>query len=164
MRALLATIVVVAATATPIRAASVAPDLERALADSTYVYIATQRKDGTFSSPAEIWFMWHDGAVWVASPPTTWRAKRIRAGRRSARIYVGKKDGPMLTATGSLVRDPATYDRLFATYAKKYPEGWPKYEARFRDGLKDGSRVLIRYEPQAAVAASASPARPSPHP
>ena len=75
------------------------------------MYIATERKGGGFGAPAEIWFMWDRGAVWVASPPTTWRAKRIRAGRTDARIYVGKKDGPLVVATGSFVRDPAAYDR-----------------------------------------------------
>jgi hypothetical protein len=153
------------ASAAPSAAAALAPDVERALADSTYVYIATERKGGGFGAPAEIWFMWDRGAVWVASPPTTWRAKRIRAGRTDARIYVGKKEGPLVVATGSFVRDPAAYDRLFATFAKKYPDGWPKYEARFRDGLKDGSRVLIRYQPVATgPAASASAARPTPTP
>lgn len=163
--------------ARPVAAGTLAPEIERALASSTYVYIATERKDGGFGSPAEIWFMWDHGAVWVASPPTTWRVKRIRAGRALARIAVGSKDGPIFTAKGSLVRDPAVYDRLFATYAKKYPDGWPKYESRFRSGLQDGSRVLVRYEPVGAAATvgipptvgaaatvSAAPASPRPSP
>ena len=37
---------------------------------------------------------------------------------------------------------------LFETYAKKYPERWKGWEKSFRDGLKDGSRVLIRYDPK----------------
>jgi predicted pyridoxine 5'-phosphate oxidase superfamily flavin-nucleotide-binding protein len=137
-----------------------APEVVQALEQSPYVYVATQRKDGTFSPPAEIWFMWDQGAVWMASPATTWRAKRIRAGRGAARIFVGRKDGPMITATGSFVRDPAAYERLYATYAKKYPDGWPRYEAKFREGLKDGSRVLMRYQPIAGAAVpSPSPAK-----
>jgi hypothetical protein len=142
-----------------------APDVEHALATGTYVYIATERKGGGFGTPAEIWFMWDDGAVWVASPPTTWRAKRIRHGRTRARIAVGSKDGPVFAATGSFVRDPAVYERLCATYARKYPDVWPKFEARFRDGLKDGSRILIRYVPVASAATgdaatTSAPSRP----
>jgi len=64
-------------------------------------------------------------------------------------------------ATGSFVRDPAAYERLYLAFAKKCPEGWPKYAARFRAGLKDGSRVLMRYEPVAMpvprVPATATP-------
>ncbi len=145
--------------------AEVTPELAQALATSPYVYIATERKGGGYGAPAEIWFMWDGGAVWVASPPTTWRVKRIRAGRPHARIAVGSKDGPSFAATGSLVSDPAVYERLFTTYAKKYPEGWRQYESRFRDGLKDGGRVLIRYAPAAAApAAVVSPASQSPRP
>jgi hypothetical protein len=140
---------------------ALAPEVVRALEQSPYVYIATERKDGSFSPPAEIWFMWDQGAVWMASPVTSWRAKRIRAGRPKARIFVGKRDGPMLTATGTFVRDPAAYDRLYATFAKKYPDGWSRYEAKFREGLKDGSRVLMRYVPSATSAPALSP-RPSP--
>jgi len=164
MTRLLARAVAVAAivsTVTAAAAADLAPEIQRALVSSAYVYIATERKGGGFGSPAEIWFMWDQGAVYVASPPTTWRAKRIRAGRTAARIAVGSKDGPTFTAKGSFVRDPAVYEKLFTTYARKYPDGWPKYEARFREGLKDGSRVLMRYEPVATAPASA-PARPSP--
>src|SRR5438876_3627290 len=75
------------------------------LASATYVYIATQRKDGSFGKPAEIWFMWHDGAVWVGTPPTTWRVKRIKHKRPSAKIAVGKADGPSFEAVGSIVKD-----------------------------------------------------------
>jgi len=155
--------------ADPAAAGVLTPEVERELARSTYVYIATQRKDGMLGSPAEIWFMWDQGAVWVASPPTTWRVKRIRHGRALAQIAVGTRYGPAFTAKGALVRDPAAYERLCATYAKKYPDGWPKFEARFRDGLKDGSRVLVRYEPIAALpttaaSISAAPAPPSPSP
>lgn len=122
-------------------------ELQESLETSRYVYIASNRKDGSYGKPAEIWFMYHQGAVWVASPPTTWRARRIRAGRPRAKIAVGKVDGPTFTATGSLVVDQTVYDELFRTFARKYPDGWPRYEQRFRSGLADGTRVLIKYQP-----------------
>ena len=159
----LAALVTGLATTATVWSATLPADTVAALERSPYVYVATERKDGAFGAAAEIWFMWHDGAVWVASPPTTWRAKRIKAGRTAARIAVGTKDGPSFAAKGSFVRDPAIYEKLFTTYAQKYPDGWPKYEARFRDGLKDGSRVLMRYEPVAGLPTNAAPsARTSP--
>lgn len=154
MRAVVAALLVVAALAAPGAAAALSSDVERALATSPYVYVATERKAGGFGTPAEIWFMWDAGAVWVASPPTSWRAKRIRHGRTKARIAVGRRDGPTFAADGAIVRDPAVYEKLFAVFAKKYPDGWPTYEARFRDGLRDGSRVLIRYRPVVAGTAA----------
>ncbi len=128
-------------------AAALSSDIEAALRTSTYVYIASKRKDGSFGKPSEIWFMYENGAVWVASPTTTWRARRIKAKRPKARIAVGKPDGPTFKAKGSIVKDTAVYEEMYRTFAKKYPEGWPKYEDQFRKGLADGSRVLIKYQP-----------------
>jgi hypothetical protein len=163
-RSLVLLAVALAAVTRGALAADLPADVAQALANSRYVYIATERKAGGYGTPAEIWFMWDRGAVWVASPPTTWRVKRIRARRPHARIAVGTKEGPSFTATGSLVRDPAVYERLFTTYAKKYPDGWPQYESRFREGLKDGSRVLIRYAPTEGPAPAVSPESQSPRP
>lgn len=118
------------------------------LASAKYVYIATQRKDGSFGKPAEIWFMWHDGAVWVGTPPTTWRVKRIKHKRPNAKIAVGKADGPSFDAVGSIVKDAKVADLLRETYAKKYPDRWPGYAEKFKEGLKDGSRVLVKYVPK----------------
>ena len=126
---------------------ALASTVESELRTSKYVYISTQRKDGSYGKPAEIWFLYHDGAVWVASPTTTWRVKRIRAGRPKAKIAVGKIDGTSFPATGSIVKDEKVYDIMYKTFAEKYPDGWPKYEQRFRDGLKDGTRVLMKYQP-----------------
>jgi hypothetical protein len=132
---------------TPVRA-DLAPAIKADLTNSKYVYIATSRKNGSFGKPAEIWFMYRDGAVYVASPPTTWRVRRIKAGRPLVKIAVGKPDGPSFMATGALVNEPNVYPVLFETYAKKYPDGWPKFEEQFRKGFTNGSRVLIRYVPK----------------
>ena len=138
-------LVVVGAAA---RAAELPEATRKELATATYVYIASQRKDGSFSKPAEIWFMWHDGAVWVGTPPTTWRVKRIKHKRPNARIAVGKPDGPTFEAVGTIVKDPKVADLLRETYAKKYPDRWPAFADKFKEGLKDGSRVLVRYTPK----------------
>lgn len=124
-------------------------EIRQALKDSKYVYIASQRKDGTFGSKAEIWFFEHDGAVWVGTSPSSWRARRIKAGRTAAKVYVGKPDGLSFDAVGSIVQDAAVQKRMFETYAKKYPGGWPQHESRFREGFADGSRVMIKYVPTA---------------
>lgn len=118
------------------------------LTSATYVYISTQRKSGGFGKAAEIWFMYHDGAVWVGTPPTSWRVKRIKHHRPNARIAVGKPVGPSFDAVGSIVKDQKVADLLFETYAKKYPDRWPAYAQKFKDGMKDGSRVLVKYVPK----------------
>jgi hypothetical protein len=74
--------------------------------------------------------------------------KRIKAGRTKARIAIGSVSGPAFEATGTLVSDPAVQDRMMAAYAAKYPDGWKKYEASFREGFKTGDRVLVAYTPR----------------
>jgi len=122
-------------------------DLERALRESQYVYIQSERQSGAFGKPAEIWFMYEGGAVLVGTPPTSWRVKRIKAGRKRARIAVGKVDGPAFEATGELVKDAAVEARLLEEFGRKYPEGWKRFGDRFRDGFKSGDRVVVRYTP-----------------
>lgn len=121
-----------------------------ALQASEYVYIASTRKSGELGTPAEIWFWEYENAIWVGTRPGSWRARRIGWGRPEARIWIGKRDGPSLWATGSIVRDqPDVWQKFCDALAKKYPESWPRHEAGFKTGYADGSRVLIRYDPVA---------------
>jgi hypothetical protein len=118
------------------------------LGSAKYVYLSSQRATGGWSDPAEIWYFYDQGAVWVGTKPTSWRARRIKAGRANARIAVGKVDGPAFEATGEVVKDPAMEAKLMETFAKKYPDGWRTYEPGFRDGFKTGERLLLRYTPR----------------
>ena len=129
-------------------AAALSPDLQKALTDSKFVYISSTRKSGSLSRPAEIWYLYHDGAVYVGTSPSSWRVRRIKAGRPDAKIAVGSVDGPSFMATGSLISDPSTQELMLKTYAEKYPDRWQTHEQSFRDGFKNGSRVLVKYVPK----------------
>lgn len=129
-------------------AASLSETQLKQLAESKYVYVSSQRKDGSFSPPAEIWFMVHDGSVWVGTLKKSWRARRIAAGRTAAKVRIGSPTGPEFDATAAIVSDAAAWKVLFDSLARKYPDGWPKHEKAFRDGAADGTRVLIRYSPR----------------
>ena len=146
MRRLLTT--AVALGLVTIAAAAVSPGVDHVLRDSKYVYIQSQRKSGQLGKPAEIWFHWDGKAVWVGTPPTSYRVRRIKAGRPKAHIAVGKADGPAFDATGEVVKDPAVEKSLMEDYARKYPEGWARFADKFRDGFKTGERVLVRYSPK----------------
>jgi hypothetical protein len=128
--------------------AGLAPEVDRALEESKYVYVQSERKTGDFGKPAEIWFHYEGSAVYVGTRPSSWRVRRIKAGRPRARIAVGKVDGPAFEARGALVRDTALEQRLMDDFARKYPEGWSRYAESFREGFKTGERVLVRYTPR----------------
>lgn len=128
-------------------AAELSAQLQEQLATGKYVYISSTRKDGSLSRPAEIWYLWHDNAVYVATRPTSWRVRRIKAGRTQAKIAVGSVDAASFTATGSLVNDPAIEQLIMTTFAQKYPDGWKQHEQSFREGFKDRTRVVVKYVP-----------------
>ncbi len=128
-------------------AAEFSSELQQALDSSKYVYIQSERKSGELGSKAEIWFFKHDGAVWVGTPKSTYRVRRIQAGRTKAKVWIGSRDGQSFEATGSLVKDDAVNEIMFKAFAEKYPDGWPQYEEGFRSGFADGSRTLVRYDP-----------------
>lgn len=132
----------------PAQSSSLSAEQQKALESSKYVYIQSTRADGSLGKPAEIWFMYHDGAVWVCSPMTTYRVKRIQAGNTGAQIAIGKAGGPSFKAKGSVVKDAEANKALFETFAKKYADGWSSYEKQFKEGLTDGSRTLVKYDPE----------------
>jgi hypothetical protein len=131
-----------------IASAALSPELTKALDSATYVYVQSERKSGEMSKAAEIWFFVDKGVVYVGTRPTSFRVKRIKAGRTTARIAVGSVDGPSFEATGAVVSDPALQERMMAAYAKKYPDGWAKFADNFRQGFKTGERVLVAYTPR----------------
>jgi hypothetical protein len=131
-----------------IASAASSPEITKALDSATYVYVQSERKSGEMSKPAEIWFFVDEGVVYVGTRPTSYRVKRIKAGRTKARIAVGSADGPSFDATGAIVNDKALQEKMMAAYAKKYPEGWAKFAESFRKGFETGDRVLVAYTPR----------------
>jgi hypothetical protein len=128
--------------------AALSPELDRALHEAKYIYIQSERKSGEQGKAAEIWFYYDGKDVYVGTPPTSWRVRRIKHGRPKARIAVGKADGPTFEAKGEIVRDATMERHLMDDYARKYPEGWARFADKFRDGFKSGERVLVRYTPK----------------
>ena len=59
------------------------------------------------------------------------------------------KSAPNFLTSAAFVAndDSATIDRVLAVMGKKYPNEWEKWGPRFRNGLSDGSRVMLRYRP-----------------
>ncbi|MGI9432341.1 MAG: hypothetical protein ACR2PQ_09015, partial [Myxococcota bacterium] len=59
------------------------------------------------------------------------------------------REAPTYDSAASFDADAAVREKALEAFGKKYPDEWSKWGPRFRDGLADGSRVLIRYEPAA---------------
>lgn len=125
--------------------AALTPALKDKLDRAQYVYIQSERKGGGWSLPSEIWFFVEGDTVYVGTRPTSWRVKRIKAGRVRARIAIGNPSGTAFEATGAIIKDAAIQKRLMEAFAKKYPAGWKNHAAGFAEGFETGERVLVGY-------------------
>jgi hypothetical protein len=136
------------------------PDATRAaLETSGLVYISPLRADQSESRcHGEVWFLFDQGGVLISTGTDTWKAQALAKGRDGARIWVGDfgqgsavgdryLEGPTFLTRAREERDPEAFRRLLDAFGKKYPDGWEKWEPRFKKGWEDGSRVLIRYQP-----------------
>ena len=131
--------------------------LQAALAASPLVYVSPLKKDGSESTcHGEVWFVTDAGDVLLVTAADRWKARAVSQGLSRARLWVGDfgvwtrsggrfKSAPSFDAKASLEKDAAVHARALEAFGKKYPAEWDKWGPRFRDGLADGSRVLIRY-------------------
>jgi hypothetical protein len=128
-----------------------------ALAASDLVYLSPLRASGAESRcQAEVWFVAEGTDILVVTATGSWRARALRAGLPRARIWIGdlgvwtRAEGryrslPQVEAVGSLVEDSAEQARVLGLFGAKYPVSWVLWGPRFRRGLEDGSRVMLRY-------------------
>ena len=117
------------------------------LARAKEIYVATERKDGSRSGAAPVWFGVVDNAIYFATKSDSNKARRIGRGS-PAWVSVQGKHGPFIKLHASVVKDPVIADRLGEIYRKKY---WTAWAGFFRPGagkISDGSNVLIRLAPQ----------------
>ena len=105
------------------RAGTVSPATEELLRSSSYVYVATQRKNGELSEAAPVWFVYDDDRIFFTTGPETWKAKRIARGSPLT-IHVGSRTGPTLVGKATQVTDAALIERMGRAYGDKYFIAW----------------------------------------
>ena len=138
--------------------------LRDALEKSEFVYVSPLKSDGAESTcHGEVWYGWLDGAVVLITGASTWKAKAVTKGLDRARIWVGNhgrwkqmvgrneafRKAKSFDARAEVVKDDALLDRLLARYDEKYPEEIGSWRDKMRREYADGSRLLIRYAPDA---------------
>ena len=134
-----------------------------AIETSTLIYITPIKSDGKESScHAEVWFCKDGSDLLVVTKRELWRSRAIERGLDRARIWVGdygvwkSSHGAFRSAPSFLAQaehissDAKAVARTLKAMGAKYAdEGWSTYGPRFKEGLGDGSRVLLRYRPVA---------------
>lgn len=126
---------------------------------SALVYISPIKSNGNLSKcQAEVWFVSDGQDYFVVCQASAWRARAVRAGL-DAQLWLGDvgvwtrsggryKELPSVVASTNFVEDKATQDRMLQIFGRKYADEWGSWGPRFRNGLADGSRVMIEYSPQ----------------
>lgn len=138
------------------------PDTARtALDQSDVVYLTPLKRDSSESTcHAEVWFVFDDSDLFVVTSSKAWRATAVTRGLTRARLWVGEfgewkgakeayRSAPELLASAALVGDAETHARVLERFGEKYRVEWLYYGPKFREGLQDGSRVMLRYTPTA---------------
>ncbi len=133
-----------------------------AITYSDLIYLSPIKSDGNESScQAEIWFVQKGHDMYVVTSTRSWRTRAVVKGLNRARVWVGDlgswkstdgkyKELPSLEVEASLVSDDTVIQEAIELFGDKYPLGWVVYESRFRKGLADGTRSMLRYSPLAS--------------
>ncbi len=133
--------------------------LAQAVRDSDLIYLTPIQSDGSESRcQAEVWFVGDGGDLYVVTDSKTWRASAPRLGLDRARVWVGDlgvwgdtngryRTLPQLETVVSYERAADVQERVLDSFGDKYPVQWIAWGPRWRAGLADGSRVMLRYRP-----------------
>ena len=128
-----------------------------ALDKSQLIYLTPFRSNGKPSAcQGEVWFVHHEQEIYVVTQAGAWRAQAVGKGLKRAGIWIGEfgvwtgakgayRSAPYLEIEGALEKDAAVHQALLPKFGEKYAAEWGRWGPRFRDGLADGSRVMLRY-------------------
>ncbi len=128
-----------------------------ALDRSGLIYLTPVVSGGRESAcHGEVWFVHHQGEIFVVTKSDAWRTEALRRGFTRAKIWIGEfgvwtradgayRSAPYLEIEGRIENDRAVHAELLPVFGRKYAAEWDTWGPRFRDGLAEGSRVLLRY-------------------
>ena len=133
-----------------------ASEANLALSNSNLVYISPYKSDGTLSRcQAEVWYAMLGADVFVCTASTSWRAQAPLKGLTKTQLWAGDlgvwkkadyKSLPAAIAMASIESDDKVLESALQQFGYKYSREWGKWGPRFRKGLAEGSRTMLRYK------------------
>ena len=149
MRRMLTLMLVLAGVfAAVIASAGFSSEVTSALQTSKEIYVATKRHNGSLSKVVPVWFMFDGDAIYFATLPTSYKAKRLKKGG-SLYVWVGAADGPHFVGPAELITDPAVAERMAPVYAKKYWIAWLGLFKPNPERVRSGKTVIVKVSPPA---------------
>lgn len=133
--------------AAAVGAAGFPPDVAEALRAAKEIHVATRRADGSQSKVVPVWFMFDGDAIYFATGPESYKARRIAHGSPLL-VWVGSATGPHFVGKATLLKDPELAARMAPVYAQKY---WIAWLGLFRpnpERVRSGKTVLVKVVPE----------------
>jgi nitroimidazol reductase NimA-like FMN-containing flavoprotein (pyridoxamine 5'-phosphate oxidase superfamily) len=121
--------------------------MQTALQAESYIYVATRRLNGEWSTSAPVWFMYDGEAIYFTIAPSSHKAHRIHRGS-PVRIWIGKKDGPVFEGTARFIRgNPSLVNRMAEVYKQKYWLAWLGFFRPRPRRVGSGKTLVVKVTP-----------------
>jgi PPOX class probable F420-dependent enzyme len=127
-------------------AGGLSSEVEDALKTEKYIYVATRRLNGEWSSAAPVWFMYDGEAIYFTASPTSHKAHRIHRGS-PVRVWVGRKDGPSFEGEARFIKDRPAVERMAEVYAQKYWIAWLGFFRPRPRRVNAGKTLVVKVTP-----------------
>lgn len=122
-------------------------EVKAALQTEQYIYVATRRLNGEWSTVAPVWFMYDGEAVYFTTAPTSHKAHRIHRGS-PVRVWVGKEDGPFFEGQAQFIRgNPSLVNRMGEVYSQKYWLAWLGFFRPRPRRVGSGKTLVVKVTP-----------------
>jgi PPOX class probable F420-dependent enzyme len=134
----------------------VTEEIANALRTENYIYVATRRLNGQWSTAAPVWFMYDGEGLYFTTAPSSYKAHRIHR-RSPVKIWVGSKDGPSFEARAQFVKDGALAERMGKFYSNKYWIAWLGFFKPRPARVGSGKTLIVKVTPDAQLAGPETP-------
>ena len=123
-------------------------EMTNALKTESYIYVATRRLNGQWSTAAPVWFMYDGENLCFTTAPSSHKAHRIHRGS-PVKIWVGQKDGPSFEGKAQLVKDGPLAERMGKFYSDKYWIAWLGFFKPRPARVGSGKTLIVKVMPDA---------------
>jgi len=122
-------------------------EIVNALKTESYIYVATRRLNGQWSTAAPVWFMYDSEGLYFTTAPSSHKAHRIHRGS-PVKIWVGTKDGPSFEGKAQFVKGASLAERMGKAYSDKYWIAWLGFFKPRPARVGSGKTLIVKVTPQ----------------
>ncbi len=122
-------------------------EVTNALKTESYIYVATRRLNGQWSTAAPVWFMYDGEELYFTTAPSSHKAHRIHRGS-PVKIWVGTKDGPSFEGKAQFVKGGVLAERMGKAYSDKYWVAWLGFFKPRPARVGSGKTLIVKVTPK----------------